>query len=242
MGAHPLLALQLEFIDAQCPLTGGHGHTVLVRAEDLSRPAGEAVLCVRRRGPPDFQLLPVIAGESAGPRGHGPYPAVYGRGILGKVNLPHALVNHRRMAAQVIALLLRDQPPLFQKDKRLRNGPATQLHQFVMQSLVVILRRNGDFLFIQHIAGVNPGIHLHNGDARPLLPIQNDMLNGRGPPVLRKQRSMDIQASKRRNVQNLLGQNLPESRHYIKVRLIPAKLLHRLRRLDPPGLHDRDAI
>ena len=69
-----------------------------------------------------------------------------------------------------------------------------------------------------HRSGVEPGLHLHDRDARFGVPRKDGAMNRRGAAPARQQRGVNIQATKAphfvRNVEHRLRQNQPVSSHH----------------------------
>ena len=81
------------------------------------------------------------------------------------------------------------------------------------------VRGDGYLILQQHIAGVQPCIHQHGGNTGLLLTVDDGPVNRCRSPVTWQQGGVDIDAAQPWDVQNPLGQNLPESHYYDEVRL-----------------------
>ena len=101
-----------------------------------------------------------------------------------------------------------------QQPQRLENTACPQLSQFVVQSLRGILRRDPANVTQQHGAGIQPFIHLHDGDTGLGIARQDRSLHWRRAAPARQQRSVDIEAAVTRYLQHRLRQNQPISRHH----------------------------
>ncbi|HMN59698.1 MAG TPA: hypothetical protein PJ988_05010 [Anaerolinea sp.] len=66
-------------------------------------------------------------------------------------------------------------------------------------------------------AGVDPGVHLHDGRAGDGVPVQDGGLDGGGSAPARQQRGMHIDAAVAWQVQHVLAQDLAESGHHDQV-------------------------
>ena len=117
-----------------------------------------------------------------------------------------------------------------------------QHHQLVMQSFEGVLRSNGDFLSVQHIAGVQSRIHLHDGHTSLGFSVDDHSLDRRCPAVFRKEGCMDVQTSVFWQIQNLLRQDLSERRHDADICLIFFQFFDTFRFPDLLWLIDRDIM
>ena len=66
----------------------------------------------------------------------------------------------------------------------------------------------------QHVAGVQPRIHLHDGHTGLGVAGFNGAVNGRSPAPTRQQGGVDIQAAMPRRIQNPLRQDQAIGRHH----------------------------
>ena len=77
-----------------------------------------------------------------------------------------------------------------------------------MQCLRVVGRPNRRGGFAEYCAGVEAGVHLHDGDAGRGLAVEDGTLDRSGAAVRREQRAVDIEAAVRWEVENGLWENL----------------------------------
>ena len=93
-----------------------------------------------------------------------------------------------------------------------------------MQSLRSIGRRDGSFFLRDNASGIQAGIHFHDRDASRRFILENSPLYGGSAAVLRQQRSMYVQTSESRQIQNCRGKNLAVSGHGDQFRFKRAQL------------------
>ncbi len=101
-------------------------------------------------------------------------------------------------------------------------------------------RQNVHAFLHQHRPCIHPTIHQHGGDACLFIPLQNAPGNGGTAPVARQEGGMDVHVAQGRNVQQLLGQNLPEGRRNAQIRGQGLQFLHAFL-ADALGLIHRNA-
>ena len=77
-----------------------------------------------------------------------------------------------------------------------------------MQYLRVVGRPDRRGGFAEYCAGVEAGVHLHDGDAGRGLAVEDGTLDRRGAAVRGEQRAVDIEAAVRWEVENGLWENL----------------------------------
>ena len=66
----------------------------------------------------------------------------------------------------------------------------------------------------QHVAGVQPGIHLHDGDAAGGIARFDGAVDGGGPAPARQQRGVDVHAAQPWQIQHPLRQDEPVGGHH----------------------------
>ena len=195
-----------------------------------------------RNGFPDFQLFSMIMRICTGPGSQSTDQTIQFCCCFRKVQFSHLFGDQGRVAGLGIILLFRYQFACLQQRQCLGDRFPAQHHQLVMQSFEGVLRSNGDFLPVQHIAGVQSRIHLHDGHTSLGLSVDDHSLDRRCPAVFRKEGCMDVQTSVFRQIQNLLRQDLSERRHDINICGIFFQFLNGFRCLDPTGLEYRNAM
>ena len=137
-----------------------------------------------------------------------------------KIHVPQFFVQHSGLAGKCFLLGNRFQQPLFQQRNGTYNQFGSALRQFIKQCGCRFFRFDHNLPGHEHITGINPFIHLHDGDTGFLFSVDDGPVDGRCTSVLRQQRSMDIHASETGHMQNLTGQNLSERCHNKHIRII----------------------
>ena len=94
----------------------------------------------------------------------------------------------------------------------------------------------------QHIAGVQTGIHLHDGDTGFGLTVQNTGIDRACTAVFGQQGCMDVQTAVLGNIQHGLRQNAAISGHHNDLGLHIPQLLLNLLTAQILGLIDRNAV
>ena len=106
----------------------------------------------------------------------------------------------------------------FQGGHRLTEDAGTHGGDPVKQLTAGFLRADGDFLADQHIAGVQPLVHLHDGNAGLGVAVQNSPLHGGAAAVLGQQGHMQVDAAILRSFQHGFGQDAAVGHHHDEVR------------------------
>ena len=81
------------------------------------------------------------------------------------------------------------------------NQLRSQRRQFVMQRLRVVIVSNRYRLLQQHRAGVETGVHLHDGDAGFTITGEDSALDGCCAAPARQQGCMNVEASQTRQAE-----------------------------------------
>ena len=98
--------------------------------------------------------------------------------------------------------------------KRFNHQPATQRSEFVVQGFRGVQRLNRELLNQQHVAGVEPRIHLHDGDAGMGIAGFYRPVNRCGASPAREQGGMDVQTTKPGRVKHPLRQDQSVCSHH----------------------------
>ena len=96
---------------------------------------------------------------------------------------------------------------------------ASDLREAIMQRGRIVFIAYGRRALGQNVARVEPNIHLHDGHAGLRVTVQDCGLNWRRTAIPGQQRSVYIQATPARQIQNCPRQDLPERRHCNQLRL-----------------------
>ena len=107
-----------------------------------------------------------------------------------------------------------------------------------MQATSGFVRGDRSGYFEKHVAGIESFIHLHDRNARFAVPSQDGGLHRRSSAMTRQQRSMNIDATERRQRKNGLRQDLPVGGDYDHVRSEGNQLGQSFGRTDLRGLKD----
>ena len=75
------------------------------------------------------------------------------------------------------------------------------------------MRSDVGFPLQDDVAGVEFLRHVHDGDAGMSVTVEDGPVDGRGPPVRRQQRRMDVDTAVKGDLQDRLRENLPVGRH-----------------------------
>ena len=94
----------------------------------------------------------------------------------------------------------------------------THSRHAVKQLAAGLLGVNGHLLTDQHIAGVEALIHLHDGDTRLCIPIEDCPLHRGAATVLGQQGDMQVDAAVFRDVQHAGGQDAAIGHHHDELR------------------------
>ena len=100
------------------------------------------------------------------------------------------------------------------KGQRAHDHLAAKLGQPVVQRAGGVCAFDGEGFGEQHVAGVQAGIHLHDGDAGLRVARFNGAVNRRGAAPARQQRGVDIQATQPGRVKHPLRQDQPVGGHH----------------------------
>ena len=98
--------------------------------------------------------------------------------------------------------------------KRLNNQPTAEQRQLVVKGGCRVISGYGVRFNQQHRACVQPGVHLHDGDARLQITRLNSPVNWRCAAPSWQQRCVNVQATKPGRVKHPLRQDQAISRHY----------------------------
>jgi len=110
-----------------------------------------------------------------------------------------------------------------------------------MQALAGLAGGDGDGPLGEDRAGIQPGIHAHDGDASLGVTGADGGLDRRGAAPARQQRGVDVDAAVGGQIQHVLAQDLPEGGNNDQVGLPACQMIKRFRCAQSPGLKDRDA-
>lgn len=242
-GREAVFALSLETVDFQDAIPAGDMEGITLSLEN--RPGRCLRSLAERFGLPDFEEdFPVALGQvgkRSGPGCQGTNPARESASRPGPIQVPIFLTNFARI--EVLAFGLRDRGDASDQviGQRGYEQLCAQLGEAVMEALEIIglmdRRRHGR----NHVARIQPGIHLHQGDSGLGAVIANRPLDGGRAPIMRQERGVHIDAAQARNIQKGLGKYLPIRRDDDEVGLMPGDPLQRLRVACPARLEALDA-
>ena len=120
--------------------------------------------------------------------------------------------------------------PLHRLGQRIRS----QCRQPHRQRLRVLIGVNGRLAAEDHIPGIQFLGHIHDGNTRDAVPIEDRPVDGRRAPVFRQNRGVNVDGAIGRRVQNILRQYPAVGRHNDQLR---RQLLHKAQCLAVPQLH-----
>ena len=150
-------------------------------------------------------------GKRAGPGDHGTNAVPNCECGLRPINLAILLFDFRRIDDAFGRLWARRNF----SGNEIRYGadekPRADFREAIVQGLRIVARVNRRFSRRGNLAGVEAGVHFHDGDARFGIAVKNGVLNGGGAAILWQQGGMDVQAAESRQIQNGLWQNLAVS-------------------------------
>ena len=78
----------------------------------------------------------------------------------------------------------------------------------------ILLGRDFGFRFEQHVAGIEPGVDLHGGDAGARFAVDDRPLDGSGAAILRQQRGVHVDDAERREIDHGLRNDLAIAHHH----------------------------
>mmetsp|Transcript_6682 Transcript_6682/g.27948 ORF Transcript_6682/g.27948 Transcript_6682/m.27948 type:complete len:400 (+) Transcript_6682:401-1600(+) len=203
----------LQLGQAQRALATGHDRP---RCDDLARCA----LARHHLGPPDLDGLAGQRRDTAGEWVEGTQPALdHGRrlrpgyralGLFDLVGIGHALGRLGRLRQATAGRQL----------QRLDDEPPAQRGQAVVQRGGAVGRADGLACHQAHGPGVEPGVHLHDGDPGLGVAGLDRAVDGRRAAPARQQGRMDVQAAAPRGVQHPLRQDqaIGGHHHHVGVR------------------------
>jgi len=119
----------------------------------------------------------------------------------------------------VVLRLRRQGFTVFQRVHHVQQGVTAEQRQPVVQAGRGVVTGNGTGEFVQHVAGIKSGVHLHDGDAGFPVAGENGALDGRGSSPARQQRTVHVDATETGNVQHRLRQDQAVSGHHHQVGL-----------------------
>ena len=162
--------------------------------------------------------------------------------VLGPVDTAVFFFDRRRIRHLALILRSGDEPAVLEQLQGLVERLGAEHGQCVVQAATGFGFGDGTGFLQQNIARVQVLIDLHDGDAGLPLAIGNRPLNGRRPPVLGQQRSVDIDAAVGRQVEQTRGQQLAVGRNHQQVGLPVAQPGHDLGRAQLGGLKNRNIV
>ena len=167
----------------------------------------------------DFDFLPACRHKpGTGPGVHAPHPVVDVCGRLRQFELGHGLVQHGGQGGVFVVLLLGLERPCRNGRDGLTEDAGPHSRHTVKQLAAGLLGVNGHLLTDQHIAGVEALIHLHDGDTRLSVPIEDCPLHRGAATVLGQQGDMQVDAAVFRDVQHAGGQDAAIGHHHDELR------------------------
>ena len=139
-------------------------------------------------------------------------------GSVGQVELCHLLVQHGGKGSVLVLLRHSHQGACCDLGNRFTQSFGTHSGNAVEQFTAGLLGVDGDFFAVQHIAGIQPLIHLHDGNASLSVTVQHRPLHRGAAAILRQQRNVQIDAAVAGHFQHGLRQNAAISHHHDQFR------------------------
>ena len=148
------------------------------------------------------------------PRVHAAHPVVDMGGSVGQVELRHLLVQHGGKGSVLVLLRHSGQSARCDLGDGLAQGSGTHSGNAVEQFTAGLLGVDGDFFAVQHIAGIQPLIHLHDGNAGLGVTVQHRPLHRGAAAILRQQRNVQVDAAIAGHFQHGLRQDAAIGHHH----------------------------
>ena len=152
------------------------------------------------------------------PRVHAAHPVVDMGGSVGQVELRHLLVQHGGKGSILVLLRHSRQSTCSDLRNRFTQSFGTHSGNAVEQFTAGLLGVDDDLFAVQHITGIQPLIHLHDGNAGLGVTVQHRPLHRSAAAIFRQQRNVQVDAAIAGHFQHGLRQNAAIGHHYDQFR------------------------
>ena len=139
-------------------------------------------------------------------------------GSVGQVELCHLLVQHGGKGSVLVLLRHSRQGACCDLGNRFTQSFGTHSGNAVEQFTAGLLGVDGNLFAVQHIAGIQPFVHLHDGNSSLSVTVQHRPLHRGAAAILRQQRNVQIDAAVAGHFQHGLRQDAAISHHHDQFR------------------------